>query len=250
MSFRFFFLGLALAIASTALAGTPNDVSGTFQNPSARSRPRFRYWLPDPGVERSIVAANIKSAGDIGSGGVEFLDFYNYNGQIPGPDHDDWVVNGFGTPAFNDMFRAALNAHKEKGLVMDFPLGPGQGQGVPAKSDDEGLQWDLVCLTLFLWLRSKADSSQDSPFSGRADEWRIQRSNTGLGNWQTCRSCPHAGAFDRECVVANNCFFSISHEYSVMVHPFHLGSYQSGRCDGQRISFWGHSFVLACRRSR
>jgi hypothetical protein len=42
------------------------------------------------------------------------------------------------------MFLAALEAHKEAGLVMDFPLGPNQGQGVPADPSDEGLQWDLV----------------------------------------------------------------------------------------------------------
>jgi hypothetical protein len=27
---------------------------------------------------------------------------------------------------------------------MDVALGPNQGQGVPARPDDEGLQWDLV----------------------------------------------------------------------------------------------------------
>jgi hypothetical protein len=33
-------------------------------------------------------------------------------------------------------------------LFMDFALGPNQGQGVPAPSDDRGLQWDLVRFTM------------------------------------------------------------------------------------------------------
>lgn len=118
---------------------------GTFQAPSARVRPRFRYWLPDPSVDVATVKANIKSAGAIGAGGVEFLAFFNYGGQIGGvPPGTDWSTYNFGTPAFQTIFRAALEAHKENGMFMDFALGPNQGQGVPAQTDDEGLQWDLV----------------------------------------------------------------------------------------------------------
>ncbi|KAJ5110316.1 hypothetical protein N7532_002961 [Penicillium argentinense] len=117
---------------------------GTFDNPAARLRPRFRYWLPDAGVDVQTVQDNIKSAGAIGAGGVEFLPFYNYGGDlIPKPTGANWARDGFGTPSFHKMFLAALEAHKEAGMVMDFPLGPNQGQGVPADPSDEGLQWDL-----------------------------------------------------------------------------------------------------------
>ncbi|KAJ1713078.1 hypothetical protein NYO67_4773 [Aspergillus flavus] len=113
---------------------------GTFENPAARVRPRFRYWLPDASVDPTIVQKNIKDAGANGAGGVEFLPYYDYGNVVPGAD---WVTYGFGTPAFVDIFKAALQAHKDAGLVMDFPLGPNQGQGVPASPGDEGLQWDL-----------------------------------------------------------------------------------------------------------
>jgi hypothetical protein len=121
---------------------------GSFENPGAVVRPRFRYWLPDAGVNESIVQENIQSAGSIGAGGVEFLPYYSYGGQIPylGPG-PDWVTYGFGTDAFRRMFIAALEAHRDNGLVMDFALGPNQGQGVPARTDDDGLQWDLVSST-------------------------------------------------------------------------------------------------------
>ncbi|PYH75426.1 hypothetical protein BO82DRAFT_410522 [Aspergillus uvarum CBS 121591] len=111
---------IALAHKTTG----PYDDLGSFQDPAPRARPRFRYWLPDASA-----------------GGVEFLPFYAYGSEVPGAD---WVTYGFGTPAYLKMFKAALQAHKEAGLTMDFPLGPNQGQGVPARCDDEGLQWDLL----------------------------------------------------------------------------------------------------------
>ncbi|KAE8395445.1 hypothetical protein BDV23DRAFT_178499 [Aspergillus alliaceus] len=119
--------------------------AGTFENPSALVRPRFRYWLPDPSVDELVVRDDIKSAAAIGAGGVEFLPWYNAGGVLGGaPPGDDWSKYGFGTPAFNRIFYAALEAHRDAGLVMDFAIGPNQGQGVPAEPDDEGLQWDLV----------------------------------------------------------------------------------------------------------
>jgi hypothetical protein len=116
---------------------------GNFQDPSSRVRPRFRYWLPDASVDSGTVRDNIRSAGAIGAGGVEFLPFYNYGSASP--PGCDWFTYGFGTPIFDSMFRVALEAHQESGLIMDFALGPNQGQGAPAYADDEGVQWDLVC---------------------------------------------------------------------------------------------------------
>ncbi|KAL3442497.1 hypothetical protein BJX65DRAFT_321505 [Aspergillus insuetus] len=137
-------LGSACLPAPVPSSSASPDL-GTFQNPSAHSRPRFRYWLPDASVDAEIVAANIKDSGDKGAGGVELVAFYNYGGETVEPSPQaDWVTNGFGTPAFRELFRAALQAHRDAGLFMDFALGPNQGQGVPASSDDEGLQWDLV----------------------------------------------------------------------------------------------------------
>ncbi|KAJ5676031.1 hypothetical protein N7462_008928 [Penicillium macrosclerotiorum] len=141
-------LGLLVLLQHT-VADTDDQTSaqvnrGTFDNPASRLRPRFRYWLPDAGVDVEIVQENIKSSGAIGAGGVEFLPFYNYGGELSAaPEGSNWSKDGFGTPTYHKMFLAALKAHKEAGLAMDFPLGPNQGQGVPADPTDEGLQWDL-----------------------------------------------------------------------------------------------------------
>ncbi|KAL2842000.1 hypothetical protein BJX68DRAFT_270940 [Aspergillus pseudodeflectus] len=119
--------------------------AGTFKNPSAIIRPRFRYWLPDPSVDEQFMRDDIKSVADVGAGGVEYLPWYNAGGFLgPAPPGDDWGKYGVGTPAFNRLFEAALETHRDAGMVMDFSIGPNQGQGVPAAPDDEGLQWDLV----------------------------------------------------------------------------------------------------------
>lgn len=41
------------------------------------------------------------------------------------------------------LFDTLIKAHKDNDLIMDFAMGPNQGQGVPAHEDDEGLMWDL-----------------------------------------------------------------------------------------------------------
>ncbi|KAL2292175.1 hypothetical protein FJTKL_10817 [Diaporthe vaccinii] len=125
-----------------------NIADGFLSTPS-RQRPRFRYWLPDASVDAKTVKADIKYAGAIGAGGVEFLPFYNYGGELGGPPIGvNWSTYGFDTPAHLELFTSALEAHKEAGLVIDFSLGPNQGQGIPAHPDDEGLQWDLVLTSL------------------------------------------------------------------------------------------------------
>lgn len=139
--------GLGLLFLVHLISVTVNDQVGaeidygTFENPSARVHPRFRYWLPDASVDPETVRENIQSAGAIGAEGVEFVPFYNYGGNLDGiPLGADWSTYGFGTESFKEIFLTALKAHKNAELVMDFPLGPNQGQGVPADPDDEGLQ--------------------------------------------------------------------------------------------------------------
>ncbi|RYP69486.1 hypothetical protein DL769_005264 [Monosporascus sp. CRB-8-3] len=116
-----------------------------YKKPESKVRPRFRYWLPDASVDENVVMADIASASSVGAGGVEFLPFYEYGGGLGVPTGVDWSTYNFGTPPFRKLFRAALRAHEQNGLVMDFAIGPNQGQGVPARADDDGLQaFDLV----------------------------------------------------------------------------------------------------------
>ncbi|KAJ0417245.1 hypothetical protein BJY00DRAFT_325726 [Aspergillus carlsbadensis] len=129
-------LPVSLALGSSTLH--------TFADPPADVRPRFRYWLPDASVDNDVVARDIRYTSDIGAGGVELVPFFEYGGSLNPNPPVDWSTYNFGTAPFVNLFKTALEAHAEHGLVMDFALGPNQGQGVPAEPDNEGLQWDMV----------------------------------------------------------------------------------------------------------
>lgn len=132
--------GLLIGVASA------NDY-GTFQEPANNARLKFRYWLPDASVDIATVQRDIKAAGALGAGAVEFVPLYNYGASLAAPPKGaDWATYGFGTPAFNKVFKASLQACKEAGMRMDFALGPSAAQGVPSEATDAGLHWDLVSL--------------------------------------------------------------------------------------------------------
>ena len=186
MRFIILYLFEILLISSLCAADTNDQVTanldyGTFKSLSARVRPRFRYWLPDASVDHSTVQDNIKSAGAIGAGGVEFLPFYNYGAQLgASPPGADWSTYGFGTKEFKEIFLAALRAHKDAGLQMDFPLGPNQGQGVPAEPDDEGLQWDLVGLSTNIFYEPTF-TIQGTILRCCSEEWSLRRNHPRMG---------------------------------------------------------------------
>lgn len=115
---------------------------GTFENPSRFVRPRFRYWVPDASVNHSRLASDIKDAATVGVGGLEVVGYYLYDSYAGENVPVDWATYGWGTEPWKDVFTTLLQAHKNNGLIMDFALGPNQGQGVPAIAGSEGLQWD------------------------------------------------------------------------------------------------------------
>jgi hypothetical protein len=106
----------------------------------------FDIWLiitrfPDASVQLSVIEEDIKAIKDAGAGGIELLSFYNYG---LGPAVTDWSRYGFGTPAFQAVFSAALNASAVHGVKLDFALGPNQGQGVPSATETTGLAYELI----------------------------------------------------------------------------------------------------------
>ncbi|GAM40137.1 hypothetical protein TCE0_037f12250 [Talaromyces pinophilus] len=102
--------------------------------------------LPDASVPLEQVASDIASIASVGAGGLEFLPFYLYGlptstrSQTP----TDWNKYGFGTGAFQSLFKGALRAVKQSDMLMDFGIGANQGQGVPAEPLTEGLAVQLL----------------------------------------------------------------------------------------------------------
>ncbi|KAI6911775.1 hypothetical protein KC348_g12866 [Hortaea werneckii] len=149
---------LCLSTAAAAVPGAkPEDHSksadvdrGTFQDPSKHVRPKFRYWIPDASVDPEVVAKDVKTAKEAGMGGIELLGYYLYGGP---PNNGagrgnaapvDWAEYGFGTEAWNRVFKAFVQAIKDNDMVMDFAVGPNQGTGVPAPENTDGLSWDVA----------------------------------------------------------------------------------------------------------
>ncbi|OAL46519.1 hypothetical protein IQ07DRAFT_546683 [Pyrenochaeta sp. DS3sAY3a] len=135
-------LGLCILILT---GGAIGDNLENYADPPSSARPYFRYWFPDASVPSQSVVRDIEEAKNVGAGGVEFVPFYNYGGILAAPPPGvDWSLNGFGTPSFKALFKDALKTHAKNGMLMDFAIGPNQGQGVPSSPDAEGLQWDLI----------------------------------------------------------------------------------------------------------
>lgn len=105
-----FALIFAFISATRTLAiGTNDQINanisyGTFANPSANVRPRFRYWVPDATVNLSQVTADVQNAGEVGAGGVELLGYYLYGDiELPGIVPTDWATYGWGTTPWSKL---------------------------------------------------------------------------------------------------------------------------------------------------
>jgi hypothetical protein len=120
--------------------------AGTFQNPSSNIRPKFRYWLPDASVNVTSLADDIASIASVGAGAIEFLNYWLYGGAsttqpvVP----VDWDTFNFGTPIYNTVLIAALQACKDNGILFDYEVGVQSGQGAPAEIGNPGLAWFLT----------------------------------------------------------------------------------------------------------
>lgn len=104
----------AIAAQGVLAVGTNDQVEadidyGTFQNPSANVRPRFRYWVNDASMNLSIVAEDIQQMGQLGAGGLELLGYYfygdaSYSNTAQPYLQTDWTTYGFGGQAWSMIF--------------------------------------------------------------------------------------------------------------------------------------------------
>lgn len=117
------------------------------------------HRLPDASIPSEFIIRDIHEAKAIGAGGLEFLPFYAYgagdesykrnleqnpNQPLVEPDFPDWDIYGFGTPAYKALFKDALKAARDAGILLDLPVGANQAQGVPAVPGTAGLSVQLL----------------------------------------------------------------------------------------------------------
>ncbi|KAL9068938.1 MAG: hypothetical protein Q9157_006341 [Trypethelium eluteriae] len=96
-----------------------------------------------PQLTQEQATQDVAAAKAAGAGGVEVLGYYLYNSAPGNFAPTNWEVYGWGTPAWKQVFDVVAQAHKDNGMIMDFAMGPNQGQGVPADPDNDGLMWDI-----------------------------------------------------------------------------------------------------------
>jgi hypothetical protein len=136
---------------------------GTFENPAVHVRPRFRYVVPDASVDTDGVAADIGRVGDVGSGGIELLGYPSASGGTL----IDNTKYAWGGKAWQQLLKVSLRTTKSLGLLMDVAIGPFQGAGVPAKPDDEGVQWDLAAYNVSVPIGGSFDNILPGWLSGK-----------------------------------------------------------------------------------
>ncbi|KAI9692010.1 MAG: hypothetical protein M1820_009585 [Bogoriella megaspora] len=149
--------------------------AGTFRDPSVNVRPRFRYWIPDASIDHQQAVQDIAGAKAAGAGGVEVLGYYLYDSAPGNFAPTNWATYGWGTPAWKELFDTVARAHQDNEMIMDFAMGPNQGQGVPAEPDEDGLEWDINAYNVTIPIGGS--------FKGTIPGWgngRLQAVVTGL----------------------------------------------------------------------
>ncbi|KAM0322963.1 hypothetical protein ACHAQA_009062 [Verticillium albo-atrum] len=120
----------ALAFASCFVLLTLGHVLDPFSSPPVEYRPKFRYWLPDAEVDVDAVVRDVGEIAAVGSGGLEFLPYYQFRSPSA-----NWSEYGYGSNASRAVLRATMEAVLEHEILLDFAIGANQGQGVPAEAE-------------------------------------------------------------------------------------------------------------------
>ncbi|PQE23273.1 secreted protein [Rutstroemia sp. NJR-2017a BVV2] len=98
----------------------------------------------DASVPPDVIRQDIDSVAEAGGGGLEFVPYYLYGLPAGGTPPTDWTIFGFGSPAYKNLLKTALQETKAKDLVLDIAQGASQGQGVPSVPRTPGLAIELV----------------------------------------------------------------------------------------------------------
>jgi len=124
---RFALLTLVTLFTSMGLsvqAETPQVAESSYQKNSAM----FRWWLPAAKVDQNVVLDQLKSIANAGYKGVEICIHMGDSGYT----REDMREYGWGTPAWNALYKSILMESNELGLRVDTTVSPAWPASVPA----------------------------------------------------------------------------------------------------------------------
>jgi hypothetical protein len=141
----------ALALAPAAAQATPAQTTAAqsgklaqeLRDPSAASRPKYRWWQPLAATEDGELRDELRQMKEGGAGGAEVIAFNVPGVKAGDPRLQEW---GWGTPAWERKTRVSLQAAKAEGLGYSMtisPLWPASAPGLD-DIDDRRIQQQLV----------------------------------------------------------------------------------------------------------
>ncbi|MGX6449269.1 glycosyl hydrolase, partial [Patulibacter sp. S7RM1-6] len=146
-------------------AARADRLPAELRDPSAASRPKYRWWQPLAATDDAELRAELRQMKEGGAGGAEVIAF-----NIPGVKAGDARLQdwGWGTPAWEHKTRVSLQAAQAEGLSYGMTISPLWPASIPGLDDidDRRIQQQLVFAHEFVpagTTRTGALPSNDAP---------------------------------------------------------------------------------------
>ncbi|MEO3828960.1 glycosyl hydrolase [Actinomadura sp. B10D3] len=134
----------AAADAPSFGPAAPELTRGTFADPPASVRPKYRWWQPLAYTDDGELGLELDQIKKAGGGGAEVAPF---NVEGAGSNTPEFLKTyGWGTPLWAQKTRTMLAQAKSRGLGLDFTIGPRWPATVPTVDDvnDPSAQQQIV----------------------------------------------------------------------------------------------------------
>ncbi|WP_210491766.1 glycosyl hydrolase [Patulibacter sp. SYSU D01012] len=133
----------AAAPAAQQAAARPGALPAELRDPSAASRPKYRWWQPLAATEDDELRAELRQMKEGGAGGAEVIAFNVPGVKAGDPRLKDW---GWGTATWEHKTRVSLQAAQDQGLSYGMTISPLWPASIPGLDDvnDRRIQQQLV----------------------------------------------------------------------------------------------------------
>lgn len=168
----------------------PAVTGSSFANPPQSTRPMYRWWLPMADVNTDALAAQIESVKDVGAGGVELQPFgADVTPTTPKYGVLNYKLNqeylaekGWGSPAWSDVQRSALQLGDRAGIQVDSSNAPGWPPSIPTLSDINDPAVGQKLISTQAQVAPGGTFSGPLPESGRTDSGDTYATDAGRPN--------------------------------------------------------------------